>query len=269
MHSLGQAYGSLLQRSAGGVGQAGGRGFFNHFLVAPLGRTVALTQRNHLAFAITEQLHLNVAGAFDKLFQKQARVFEVGLGQALHRFKRRGHLGCAADQPHANAAAARCAFEHHRIADPRRLAVRLRQVVQQAATGQQGHALRFGQRPRRVLQAKGAHLCWRGADEGDASVFTGLGEVRVFGQKTVAGVDSPRAGGPRRVQNALRVQVALCGWGRADADAGIGHGDVQRIGVGLGIHGHRAQAQRLQAADHAAGDGAAVGDQNGIEHRMS
>ena len=81
-----------------------------------------------MAPAIAKQLHFNVARTFNKLFQEQARVLEVGLRQALHGLKRRGHFDLAANQAHANAAAARRAFEHDRVTDARRLALGLCQV---------------------------------------------------------------------------------------------------------------------------------------------
>jgi len=46
----------------------------------------------------------------------------------------------------------------------------------------------------------------------------------------------------------------------------VGHLDVQRARVGLGVHGHRAHRQRPAGADHAAGDLAAVGDEDLREH---
>ena len=97
VHGFGQTHCGLLQRDSSRIRKAGCRGFFNHLLVAALGRAVAFTQRHHLATAIAEQLHLNVACPLDKLFQEQAPVLEIGLRQPLHGLERRFHLRIAAN----------------------------------------------------------------------------------------------------------------------------------------------------------------------------
>ena len=266
-HGAAQAQGRVDQRGARFGRQVGGRSFFHHLLVAALGGTVALAQGHHLPAAVTEQLHLDVAGALDELFQEQACVLEVGTRQTRHSLEGRCHLGRVADQPHADAAATGRALEHHRVANALGLAAGLGQVGQQAAAGQQWHTVGQRQLARGVLQAEGPHLRGRGADEGDAGGLAGLGKTGVLRQKAVAGVDGTGAGLLCRGQDGLGVQVALRGRGRPDADGHIGLGHVGRVGIGLGIHGHRLQAQGLEAADDAAGDGAAVGDQDGVERR--
>ena len=73
------------------------------------------------------------------------------------------------------------------------------------------------------------------------------------------------AGLPRHFDHALDVEIAVARPRRAEQDGFIRHGDMHGIGVGLGIDRHRAQAHRLGGADHAAGDLAAVGDQEGAK----
>ena len=74
----------------------------------------------------------------------------------------------------------------------------------------------------------------------------------------------PRALGG--VEDGFRPQVALAGRGRADMDGLVGHLDMQRLGVRVGIDRDRADAEQAGGADDAAGDLAAVGDQDLGEH---
>ena len=68
------------------------------------------------------------------------------------------------------------------------------------------------------------------------------------------------------VEDGFRPQVAVAGRGRADVDGFVGHLDMQRLGVGVGIDRDRADAEPAGGADDAAGDLAAVGDQDLGEH---
>ena len=264
-----EAHGGLQQGLARGGGKARGRRLLDHLLVAPLRRAIAFAQRHHLAATVAEQLHLDVPRMLDELLEVEARVLEVGACQPLHGLVGRRKFRLAADQPHADAAAAGRALEHHRIADAQRLAARFVQAAEQRAAGQQGHRVLPRQLARRVLETEGTHLRRRRPDEGDAGRLAGLGEARVLRQEAVARVDRAGAGVARRLQDALRVEVALRGRRRADAHRGIGHRHMRRIGIRLGVDGHRAQLERLQRADDAAGDGAAVGDQDSVEHEAS
>ncbi len=67
----------------------------------------------------------------------------------------------------------------------------------------------FGQRLGACLVAEGAHRGWGRSDPDETRVDDGLGEVRVFGQETIAGVDRPRAARAGRIQKSGLVQVAV------------------------------------------------------------
>ena len=268
-HRPRQPHRRVAERGAGGAVQPGGGGFLDHFLVAPLCRTVALAQGHHLATAIAEDLHLDVAGAFDELFQVEAGVLEIGLREPLHTVPGGGQRVSVAHQPHPDAAAARGALEHHGVADAVGRGLRAGEVGQQVGAGQQRHAVGGGQRAGGVLEAEGAHLRRVRADEGDAGGLADVGEGGVFREEAVAGVDGARAGGPRGGEDRVGVEVALRGRGRADAHRLVGLADMGRVGVGFGVDRDAAQAELAQRAQDAAGDGAAVGDQDGVEHRVT
>ncbi len=84
---------------------------------------------------------------------------------------------CVGATRQADAAAARGAFQHHRIADALGLRQRLAQAGQQAGARRHRHAGFGRQFTRAVLQAELADLLRRGADEGDARGFAGVGEL--------------------------------------------------------------------------------------------
>ncbi len=99
------------------VGQVGGRGFFQHFLVAALHRAVTHAQGQHLALTVTKHLHFQMAGTLDVFLDEHTRVAEIVLAEALYRLERVCQLFSAAAHSHADAATACRALEHDRIAD--------------------------------------------------------------------------------------------------------------------------------------------------------
>ena len=131
------------------------------------------------------------------------------------------------------------------------------------------HAMRLHQRLRRRLRSHRADRLRRRADEHDPGGGAGLGELGVFRQEPVAGMHRLRAAVARRGDDRLDVQVALARRRRADQPRLVGHRDVQRAGIGLGIDRDRRDPHPPRRADHAAGDLAAIGDQDFGEHHGS
>ena len=72
---------------------------------------------------------------------------------------------------------------------------------------------------------------------------------------------------PRGIDDAWYGEIAVAGWRCADAHCTIGRLHVQRVGIRIGVHRDGGDAQASRGADDAAGDLAAVGDQQGAEHR--
>ena len=107
----------------------------------------------------------------------------------------------------------------------------------------------------------------RGADEGEGVLLDHLGEVGVLGQEPVAGMDGVGAGDLGGGQDRHRVQVAVGGLGRADADALVGEPHVHRLGIGGRMHGDRGHVQLAAGAQDAQRHLAAIGDQDLVEHR--
>ncbi len=247
--------------------EAGRGGFLDDLLVAALGGAVALAEGDDVAFAVAENLHLDVAGDADVFFEEDAALFEGGGGHAFDGFEGLDEFGFVLENLHADAAAAGGALEHDGVADAGGLGEGGGEVGQEFGTGKHGHAVGVGEGAGGVLEAEVAHLLRSRADEHEALAGAGLGEVGVFGEEAVAGVDGLRAGLAGGGEDFFEVEVALGGGAGADVHGDVGLGDVERTGVGLGVDGDGADAEFLESADDAAGDGAAVGDEDGVEHR--
>ena len=141
-------------------------------------------------------------------------------------------------------------------------------VGQQAGAGQQRHARSRRQLARRVLEAERAHLLRRRADERDARRLAARRRTR----RSRSGSRSP-GGWPRAPVRVRRLEDAV---DVAGSSAAAGAGPMQTASsasptcsacrVGLGVHRDRATPMRAQRPDDAAGDLAAVGDQDFVEH---
>ena len=69
----------------------------------------------------------------------------------------------------------------------------------------------------------------------------------------------------RRFDHALDIEIAVARARRSEQNGLIGHRHMHGATVGLRIDGNRAQAHRFRGADHADGDLAAIGDQEGAK----
>ena len=134
-------HGGFAHLAAQGFCHAGGRGFFQHFLVAPLHRAVALEQVNIVALRVAKNLDLNVARAL-RVFFNQHRI----IAKAVDGFAPAGGQGCGevfgfVHRAHAFAAAAGAGLDQHRVTDAVGFALQERRVLVAAVvTGHQRHA---------------------------------------------------------------------------------------------------------------------------------
>jgi hypothetical protein len=131
--------------------------------------------------AVAEDLHLDMAGAQDHLFEIALAVAECRLGLAAaleHLFLQ---LVGAVDRAHAAPAAAPRRLEHQRIADlAGGSAGALHVLVKDVAGGDDGHARLDGDVPGAGLVAKRAHGVGLGADERDPRRRAGIDEIGVL-----------------------------------------------------------------------------------------
>ena len=185
--------GRLAHRAAPVGVHARRRRLLDHLLMAPLDRAVALEQRDHIAVRVGEHLDLDVPRARQVAFDQHAIVAERRLRLAARERERRVEILGALDDPHALAAAAGRGLDQHRIADPRRRrAQHVGVLIVAVIAGHQRHAGAFHQRLGRGLRPHRADRRRRRADEHDARVRAGFGEVRVLAEEAVAGMDRLR-----------------------------------------------------------------------------
>ena len=76
-----------------------------------------------------------------------------------------------------------------------------------------------------------------------------------------------RTAAPRGFDDAMDVEIAVARSRRSDLDGTIGGFHMQRIGVRRRIDRDSRDAHAPRGADDAAGDLAAIGDQQSVEHR--
>jgi len=101
-----------------------------------------------------------------------------------------------------------------------------------------------------------------GADPLDAVRFDHFGEMRIFGQEAIAGVDGVRAADLGSRDDRRNRQIAVGRSRRADADRLIGEPHVHRVGIGGAVHGDGFDAEFLGRAQNPQGNFPAIGNQD-------
>ena len=246
------------------------RRLLDHLLMAALDRAFALAEVDRVAVAVGEHLDLDVARLAHELLEEHAIVAEGRARLAARALDAGAQIALVERHAHALAAPARGRLDHHRVADLGRdaggeleVADRLPVPGDHVDAGFRREALG------RELVAHHPDRVRRRTDEGDPCRLERLGERGVLGQKAIARMDRLGAGLPRRRDDLLDPEIALGRGRRPDRDRLIGHADVQRVGVGLRVDRDRRDAEPPAGPDHAAGDLAAIGDQELVEHSQA
>ena len=258
-----QAQGGFADRGAGVLAHVRRRRALDDFLVAALDRAVALIEVDQIAMAVAENLDLDMARLADQFFQIDLAIAESGFGFAATGFGLGVQLAGILDHPHATTTAAPAGFQHERIADiARHRRPVIRCVGQGACRGHHRHLGLDGHVTRGDLVAEGFHDIRRRADKGQAGRGTGLGEVGIFRQEAIAGMDKGRAALLGNRDDAVDIEIGLH---RTEAGANpiafIGLEAVQRQLVLFRIDRDRAQAELGSGAHDADGDFTAIGDE--------
>ena len=235
--------------------------------MAALEGAVALEKVNHLAVAVAEHLHLNMARPGDIGLQQDAVIAKGAGGFALGRAERRGEIAGALDLAHALAAAPGHGLDQHRIADLLGLGGEMGGVLVFAVIARRHrHPGLDHQGLGRILQPHGADGRRRRSDPGQARAHHRFGEVGVLRQEAIAGMDGVGAAGPGRLQHGGDIEIALPGRRRPQAHGLVGFAHMRGLGVGVGIDRHGGQAHLAGGAEDPPCDLAAVGDQEGRDH---
>ena len=267
VHRLGERHRLLAHRLAGGVVEERRRRLLDHLLVAALDRALALPQVDDVAVRIAQHLDLDVARLLDEFLDEDAIVAEARLGLRLARGEALARLLVVVRHAQALAAAAGGGLDHHRIADVLRDLHRRVDVGDHVGVaGDRAHLGKCRELLGGDLVAHRGDGFVLGADEDDARRLEVAREALVLGKEAVARMHGLRARGLARLDDLVGTQVRLARRRRADAHRFVGHLDVARIAVGLGVDRHGLDAHAARGPDHAAGDLAAVGDEDLGEH---
>ena len=269
-NGLRQGDGLLAHCFAGGFVKERRRGLLHDLLVAALDRTFAFAQIDTIAVGVAQHLNFDVARLGDEFLDKDTIIAKAIGGLVLGRLEPLAGLFVVPRDTHPLAAATGRGLQHHRIADFVRDLHRLVRVFDQPhVAGDRGNTGLLRDFLGGDLVAHLLDRALRGADKGDASGLERFGEFRVLGQEAIARVYGLRARLLDRVHDLVDHDIRLVRGGRADVDRLIGHLDVQRLRISVGIDGDGFDAHLLGGLDNAAGNLAAVGDQDLIEHRLS
>ena len=249
-----------------GVEVGGGRDL-DDLLVPPLDRAVALEEVDHVALAVGEDLHLDVARVDHGLLDEDGRVAEGALGLAHAGLDGLPQVRLLVDPAHAAPAATGDGLDEERV---RQLGGRRHQRVHVGGRldrGQRRHARRLGRGDRPGLVAGEREHVGGRTDEGDAGVGARLGEGRVLREEAVAGVDRVGARPHGDRHDGLGVEVgpdrvaAL-----ADLVGLVGLEPVLGPAVLVREDGHRARTDLVRRAEGPDRDLAAVGHEHLGEH---
>ena len=234
--------------------------------MATLQGAVALQQRHHVAVDIAEHLHLDMTWLGNELLEQHGVISErcsrlaLGAGHGLRKLLR------ALDDAHPSPPAARGGLDQQRITDA--LGGRLQggeALLVAVISRHDRNAARFHQRLGRGLRSHAADRVGRRADEDQSGIGAGLREFGILRKKSIAGMHGFRAALARRLDHALDIEIAVARPRRSEQHGFIGHGDMHGVAVGLGIDRDGTQAHCACGTDDAAGDLAAIGDQEGAK----
>jgi hypothetical protein len=183
-------------------------GDFDHLLMSPLHRAIALPEMHQVAVGIAEDLHFDVLGAGDVALDENLGPAEGSAGFALGFFELAHELVAIFHDAHATAAAAEAGFDDDGIADFLCGRFHLGRLGDGFLGPGHGWHICFDR------EALGGHLVAehlqmkrRGADELDLIHLASAGQLGVLRKKPVTGMD--------------RVDLVLFGQGDDVADVEV------------------------------------------------
>ena len=244
------------------------RRFFDHLLVAALHRAVALAQPDGVLERVGEDLDFDVPRILQEFLHVDLRIAEGAAGFFARHVDRVDQRRFRVDHAHAAAAAAAGGLDDDRIADLARNLHDLFRIVRQRAfrTRHAGHAgLDHGLLGRHLVAHQADRFRAR-ADEDEAGFFHAFGEVGVFRQEAVAGVDRFGVGHFGRADDGRHVQVAQVRRRRADAHRFVGELHVLGVLVGFRMDDDRLDAHFAAGALNTERDFATVGNEDFFKH---
>ena len=247
--------------------QIWGRGAFDDLLVAALYRTVAFPEVINVTLFIAEDLHLDVAGTQNHLFQIAFAIAKGGFGFTATFADFFLELCFVHDRAHAATAATPRCLEHPRVANFGGLHTdNIHVFAQNFGCWNDRNARLHRDLTRAGLIAKFAHGFRFGANKGDAVAITRINEIGVFRQKAVAGVDGVRAGHFGDADHLINREVGG-NWAQSLANA-VGFVSLKTVKaefVFFGVDRNGLFPHLVRGPHNADRDFTTVGDQNLFE----
>src|SRR6266403_4258137 len=158
--------------------------------MAPLNRTLSLSQMNTVTILIGQDLNLNVPGALNKPLYVNVAVLESGGGFSRSSLQRMSQLFLRAHDAHAPAATASRRFYNHRKTDFAGYLDRLFFRIQSfSASRSNGDTGRFHGAPRFNLIAHQLNDTGARTDKLDVAGFADFGKISRLCQKPVTRMD--------------------------------------------------------------------------------
>ena len=110
------------------------------------------------------------------------------------------------------------------------------------------------------------HRCRCGSDEFHARASAGTSKFRIFGEKSVAGMNGIGSGTFGDIKDLLNVEIRLarCGW--ANGIRFVGLTDMQGGAVDIGVNRNCGDSHLVACTDHAYCDFSPIRDENFLEH---
>ena len=246
-----------------------GGGDLDDLLMTPLDGAIALEEVDESAAAVAEELDLDVSGATDEFFEEDIGDAEGGAGLASGLIEGVVELIGGEGDAHTAAAAAHRRLDDDGEAEPLGERVGFFAGTDgRVAAGQDRDAGLLGDAAGRYLVAELFEDLGAWADEDDAGVTNRPGELRVFGEETIAGMDRVDFVFAGQGDDAGNVEVGADGFaGLADAVGLVGFEAVQGEAILVGVQRDGANAQLMRGAEDADGDLAAVGDEQLLDRR--
>ncbi|MNX87550.1 hypothetical protein D3C86_1194820 [compost metagenome] len=232
-------------------GQCRRIGFFQHLLVTALQRAIAFAKVNGIAFTIAENLHFDMARLAEIFFHVDGVVAEgccrFGTGSRNRLFQ----IGLGLRHLHAATTAARRRLDEDWEADRAGNFERVFRLHFAIRAGNDGNAEILRRLLGGDLVAHDADMFGGRSDEGDAVCVENIGELGIFRQEAVTGVNRVRTCYFAGRNDLVDVEVAVTRGRRADANAFVGKAHMHGVCVGRGMYGYRRNAELFRGAQDA------------------
>ena len=244
---MSQTFGCFIHRLADSLRQIRRRRLLHHFLVAPLHRTVPLSDRYSFSISIAENLNLNMTGALHIFFEKYAIIFKVAFCQITDLIIRVLQIGFIPANAYADTAAARRAFKHNRISDLCGSPYRFLPAAQKIRPRKQRHSDLPCQRAGGMFQTEQTDLFRRRSDKDNPILLTGSGKICIFTEESITRMNSLCSRFLRRTNDLIDIQIRLPNRPIAETNRFISTDDMQTVLICLCINSHTGNPHLFQS----------------------